>query len=219
MDANTIEQAIQIAIRHAKGWEKLSSRYPDKNRIFSNPESLSADTIMYAYPDGKGYSIGWGSYGTLSDGRRVVKGMSITKEQADYEIEWEMRKKEAELRKKIKRNLTANEYAAMLDVAYNAGVGAVEYRDLIDYVNNGQDISGVITKVAITDSATGKVLPVLVNRRKDALALYNGKYNALYHYYLKNAQTINYAVIGVLLIAMTGYIYWLNKKGILKKIA
>ena len=217
MDAATIEQAIQIAIRHAKGWEKLSSRFPDRNRIFSNPESLSPDTIIYAYPDGKGHSIGWGSYGTLSDGRRVVQGMYITKEQADYEIEWEMREKEKELRKKVRRNLSANEYAGILDVAYNAGVGAVEYRNLIDLVNAGQDISDAIVKVAITDSATGKVLPVLVNRRKDALALYKGKYNALYHYYLKNAQTINYAVVGVVLIAMTGYVYWLNKKGIIGK--
>jgi LPXTG-motif cell wall-anchored protein len=42
--------------------------------------------------------------------------------------------------------------------------------------------------------------------------LWDGNYNELYSYYLRNATTINYATIGIILIGITGYVYYLKKK-------
>ena len=58
---------------------------------------------------------------------------------------------------------------------------------------------------------TGAVSSGLKNRRKDEIALYNGNYNALYDYYLRNSPAIDYAILGIIIIAVTGYIYFKKK--------
>jgi len=219
------EAAIQIAKTHIKKWEQLSSRDPNRNIYFSNPESLPKDTKIYAYPDGRGFSIGWGSYDKLSDGTKVLRGTSITKEKADFELDYELRQMEKSIFPKIKRDMTEVEYAALLDTAYNAGPGSLNYTSngkgetfpsLLSLANAGKDTTAVFPKVAITDSGSGKVLNSLINRRKDAAALYTGQYNELYSWYLRNAPKVNLAIIGALFLGIGGYLYFLSKKGIIK---
>jgi GH24 family phage-related lysozyme (muramidase) len=221
-----IDKALAIAVEHSKKWEGLASKSPSKTIMLSR--TSSPDTLVYAYPDGKGFSIGWGSYGSLSDGTKVTKGMSITKERADQEILWEYKQKEAQVRSKINPSrlnaLNEAQYAAILDTAYNAGVGSLSYNSnikgdkftsILDAVNAGQDITDILPKVAISDSATGKVSSHLVKRRKDAAQLWNGHYDSLYQIYLRNADTVNYAVIGVVIIALTGYVWYLKKRKVI----
>lgn len=211
------ENAIQIALKFTKGWEKLASTTPNKTSYFKSPDSQPNDAVVYAYPDGKGYSIGWGTYNNLHDGTKITgRNFNITKQRSDYEIETEMRKTEGILFNKITRELTDEQYAAILDYSYNAGAYSLSknYPNILDAINNGEDISMLAT-AAITDSGSGKVLTNLKNRRKDELQLYNGNYSQTYSYYLKNSTTINYSVIGLAVIGIAGYVYYLKKKKVI----
>lgn len=227
------EKAIQIAIQHAKKWEGFCCRQPYRsgvrNSYFSNPDSLPKETKVWSYPDGRGFSVGWGSYNKLSTGASVTATTSITKAQADKEIEIEMREVDAQIFPKIKVPLTETQYAALLDTAYNAGAGSLNYTSnrkgetfpsLLTTVNSGGDTTKIFPKVAISDSGTGKVLPVLINRRNDASKLFSGGYDTLYaiqQFYQDNKRTINYLGIGLVLIGLGGYFYYLKKKGIILK--
>lgn len=206
--------AIQIALDFTRKWEQLASSSPSKTSYFKNTSSLDSDTTIYSYPDGKSYSIGWGTYNKLSDGRLVTKNTTITKAEADSEIEAEMRRIDDIINSKITRDLTDYEYAAILDYSYNAGAYSLSknYPNILKDINNGNDISALKT-AAITDSRTGKVSTNLKNRRLDELNLYNGNYNETYSYYLRNEQTINYALIGLILVVVVGgYWYFKNYK-------
>ncbi len=207
------ENAIRIATEHIKKHERLSSKDPNKNIYYSDVLPVSDNALVYAYPDGRGFSIGWGSYDTLSDGTKVVRGLSITKKRADYEINWELRQIEKKVFPQVKRALTDTQYAALLDTAYNAGAGSLKYQGLIDAVNAGSDTTNIFPKVAITDSGTGKVLPSLIRRREDAAKLYNGFYDAYYKVrkLVSENKKIVLVGIGLILISISYFIYTKNK--------
>lgn len=207
------ENAISIASEHIRKHEGLSSKDPNKNILFSKIVPTSDSALVYAYPDGKGFSIGWGSYDTLSDGTKVVRGLSITKKRADSELNSKLREIEKNVFPQVKRVLTDTQYAALLDTAYNAGAGALKYKGLIDAVNTGSDTTKIFPTVAITDSGTGKVLSVLIKRREDAAKLYNGFYDTFYN--VKKVVSENKKLIligvGLLLVSVSVYLYNKNK--------
>jgi LPXTG-motif cell wall-anchored protein len=208
------ENSIQIALDFTKKWEQLASSSPNKTSYFKNTSSLDSNTTIYPYPDGKSYSIGWGTNDALSNGTKITKGTTITKSVADSEIEAEMRSIDNIISSKITRNLTDNEYAAILDYSYNAGAYSLSkyYPNILKAINEGGDISA-LKSAAITDSRTGKVLTNLKNRRLDTISLYNSKYSPTYSYYLRNETTINYALIGlILVVTFGGYLYFKRKK-------
>jgi len=220
------EAAIQIAKTHIKKWEQLASKQADRVSYFANPDSVPPNTILYSYPDGRGFSIGWGSYDTLSDGTKVLRGTSITKERADKELDYELRQVEKKLFPKIQKPLNETQYAALLDTSYNAGIGSLNYTSnrrgetfpsILSQVNAGKNPTDSILKVAISDAGSGKILTGLLNRRKDAVQLWNGNYDSLYQQYLRftgrNPNAVNYAVIGAVLVGIGGYLYYLKKKG------
>jgi GH24 family phage-related lysozyme (muramidase) len=201
------ENAIRIAKEHLKKYEGFSSKSPDKNVPYSSVLPISDSAIVYAYPDGKGYSIGWGTYDKLSDGTKVSKGFSINKKRADYELDLKLSKIDKEVFPQLKRVLTDTQYAALLDTSYNAGSGALKYKGLLDAVNTGADTTNIFPKVAITDSKDGKILPFLIKRREDAAKLYNGYYDQ--YYKIKKVVSENNGKIGIglILIAISVYLY------------
>ena len=207
------ENAIRIAKEHLKKYEGFSSKSPDKNIPYSTLLPLSDNTIVYAYPDGKGYSIGWGTYDRLSDGTKVSKGFSINKKRADYELDVRLAKIDKEVFPQLKRVLTDTQYAALLDTSYNAGSGALKYKGLLDAVNKGSDTTNIFPTVAITNSKDGKVMPFLIKRRQDAAKLYNGYYDE--YYKLKKIVSENKGKIGIgiglVLISLSIYLYKRNK--------
>jgi len=209
------DNAISIAMDFIKQWEQLGLKSENGGHYTPlQASSLSPETLLYAYPDGKSYSIGWGTYNKFpSDGSKITANTIINKEKADSEFEDEVLYLIIPaIDNQITRDLNENEYAALVSFAYNAGPNALKYNGLIDAVNNGGDVVGILKRTALTDQQTGKISNGLVNRRKDEAALYSGERNALYSYYLRNASTINYAVIGVVLIGLSGYIYYLKRK-------
>jgi len=208
------ENSIKIALDFTKKWEQLASSSPNKTSYFKNTSSLDSNTTIYPYPDGKSYSIGWGTYDALSNGTKITKGTTITKSDADREIEAEMRRIDNIIFSKITRDLTDNEYAAILDYSYNAGAYSLSkyYPNILKAINDGTDISA-LKSAAITDSRTGNVLNGLKNRRLDEIILYNSNYSPTYSYYLRNETTINYALIGlILVVTFGGYLYFKRKR-------
>ncbi len=213
-----LENALSIVKPFTQKWESLASKYPDKVSYYSNPTKQPDSAVLYSYPDGKSYSIGWGSWDTLSDGTKVRKGISITKERADYELDFELRKKANTIKNWITRDLNDNQFAALIDLAYNAGEGSLKYTkngdSVLKAVNEGRDPSTVWHNIAITDSGSGKVLTNLKNRRKDEANLFKSEYNEVVSYYLRNSQNINYFFVGALVLGIGVYVYILKKKKI-----
>ena len=208
------EAAIAVATEFIKKWEQLGSKSTSRESSYSyeTSKSLPGDTILYPYRDGHSYSIGWGSYDKLSDGTLVRPGLTIDKDRADSEIDYEIRNVVIPAYDNmITADLNETQYAALLSFGYNAGPNALKYNGLLNAINNGGDVTGILKNTAITDMQTGAVSSGLKNRRKDEIALYDGNYNALYDYYLRNSPAIDYAIIGIIIIAVTGYIY-LKKK-------
>jgi len=209
------EVAISIAMEFIKKWERLGSK--SRSGGSYSPEqakSLPLDTKLYSFPDGKGYSIGWGSYNTLpSDGTKVTSTLVIDKGRADEEFRIEVYNRIIPvLDKLITAPLNEVQYAALISFMYNAGPYALKYNNLDDAINDGGDVIAILKRTALTDSRTGKVSNGLINRRKDEAALYSGQQNELYSYYLRNATTINYGTVTLLVLGIAGYIYYLKKK-------
>jgi GH24 family phage-related lysozyme (muramidase) len=100
----------------------------------------------------------WG-YGTAAPGKDAG---TITKEQALADsIAYLMRDYE-DLRDRVKRNLTANQWAAYLSFSYNLGLGNA-YK-LLDEINAGDD-SALEREWKKFVYAAGEIHPALVERR------------------------------------------------------
>lgn len=212
------EVAIQIAAEFIKKWERLGSKSPSGGSW--SPEqakNLPLNTKLYPFPDGKTYSIGWGTNNKLpSDGTPVTANLVIDKARADKEYQVTIYDKTVPvLDKLITAPLNEVQYAALISFMYNAGPYALKYNNLDDIINNGGDVIGILKRTALKDARTGKVLNGLINRRKDEAALYSGQQNALYSYYLRNATSINYGTVTLLVLGVAAYIYYLKYKKII----
>lgn len=205
------ESAIQIAFEFIKKWETLGRK--TKTSGFYTPaqaKNLPLDTKLYPYPDGSNnrYSIGWGTNDTLrTTGQKITTSTVINKAQADANLEAEVRNQIVPyINKNVTADLTENQYAALISLAYNAGSGAIKYNNLLNSVNSySSDVENIWKSVATKDSSTGLVSSGIKNRRKDETMLWNGSYNELYSYYLRNDFNINVVLLGVLIIGSTLY--------------
>lgn len=184
-------------------------------KYFSNPDSLSADTTIYAYKDTGGTAtIGWGSI-TLPNGSPVHIDDTISKAEADDLFDSEIEQKENAIRDYANNSYTDNQYAALISLAYNAGEGRA--RDMIDFINSGASVQQVVDKwKGFIITSGGVVTQGLINRRLDESKLYDGSYNAVYSYYLRNEATIDKTAlivgISVAAIGTSVLLYTLLKK-------
>jgi lysozyme len=203
------ESAILVATEYIKKWENLGWKTPTGGSYTpSQAKDLAYDTTFYPYPDGKGYSIGWGTYATLrTNGKAITKSTRITKVEADQNLDAEIRNTIVPyLDKNLKVELTENQYAALISLAYNAGPASIKYNGLLNAINSySSNVENIWKSVANTDQRTGLVLSSLKNRRKDETMLWNGSYNELYSYYLRNSIDINVLLLGVLIIGSIIY--------------
>lgn len=201
-----IQASINTAVAFAKKWEGLYSGSPTSKRKVS--DSVSSNTPIYAYYDSLGavWTIGWGNT-FYSNGSRVKQGDKITKAMADAMITSIMAKKEKELSAFINSNdLTNNEYAALLSIAYNAGVNGLKRTSIDESLNTKtrQETANLIKDSILTSQ--GSYVQGLKNRRVDESKLFLGEYNELYSYYLRNSGNVNLAVLGTIIIIGTLYL-------------
>ena len=184
------------------------------NKIIKTP--TADNTPVYAYFDsiGKVWTIGWGNT-YYANGNAVKQNDKITKSEADTLIVKIVNEKEQAIRSSVPyQTLTDNQYAALISIAYNAGQGNFRASKIPKAITSGQSnkqVASVIQDSIVT--SRGVFVPSLKSRRIDESKLYDGSYNVLYSYYLRNENTVkSTALVGVVLLAAAYYIYKKNNK-------
>ena len=126
-----------------------------------------------AYLDTNGTpTIGYGST-MWACGRRVQMGDTITREQAENLLDWEIKNKSSAL---IGLKLNENQYNALLSFIYNVGVGAFNSSTLKKLVKNNPNNPLIRNEFMKWNKETIKGKKVvnkgLTNRRKAEADLY-----------------------------------------------
>lgn len=118
---------------------------------------------LSAYPDpgsgGDPWTIGYGHTGP-----EVHEGLTITQAQADAYLEADLEGFESCVNDAVDRDLTPNQFSALVSFAYNEGCGALSGSTLMKLVNEG-NFAGAANEFGQWIYAGGKVLPGLVRRR------------------------------------------------------
>jgi lysozyme len=132
--------------------------------LLKTMEGLSLD----AYPDGGGWSIGYGHHGN-----DVYPGMSITQQRADDLLAQDLEKFEQGVERLLTQAAHQEEFDAMVNLAYNIGLNAFADSTLLEHVNEGRHAEAMAEfgKWVYGDDADTP-LPGLVKRREKEAALY-----------------------------------------------
>lgn len=210
-----LQNAINIALDFIKKWEGLASKSQNKISYFSDT-NIDDSVPIYSYADSGGvYTIGWGTINfNVIDSRPVQSGDTITISQANAELNYEVTNDANELiNYSNASNFNDNQFAALISLAYNAGISSA--KKMIDYINEGHtqsEIDAFWQNFHIKDR-NGNVVQGLINRRKDETMLFDGNYNELYSYYLRNQSNINLLLYASIVCFAAGLlIYKINKK-------
>jgi lysozyme len=123
------------------------------------------------------WTIGIGST-RLADGSPVCSTTApITTDEAAALLEAGLQLLAAQVRLLVHVPLSDGEAAALLDFAYNLGIGNLRSSTLLKLLNQG-DRAGAAAQFAEWCHSGGKVLPGLVRRRAAEAALFRGETSA-----------------------------------------
>jgi len=127
--------------------------------------------VLTAYPDpvsgGNPWTIGYGSTGP-----DIVQGLVWTQEQADDDLVHRLTYEFAPgVQQAVTVELSAQQMAACVDLAYNIGVTAFSGSTLVSLLNQGYP-RGAADQFLVWDKANGQVMQGLLNRRKSERALF-----------------------------------------------
>ena len=118
------------------------------------------------------WTIGYGH--TSAAGAPIVNpDLVITKDEAEEVLERDMEQYEEGVRKYVKVDLTQGQFDALVDFAYNAGVGALQKSTLLKKVN-AEKFDEVPAEFMKWTKGGGKELPGLVRRRRAEVKLWRG---------------------------------------------
>lgn len=118
------------------------------------------------------WTIGYGH--TSSAGKPAVDAeLTITKEQAEEILRRDLIQYEDGVREIVKVKITQGQFDALVDFAYNAGVGALAKSTLLKKVNAGK-FDEVPAEFMKWTKGGGKELPGLVRRRRAEVKLWRG---------------------------------------------
>lgn len=128
---------------------------------------------LKAYKDAAGIpTIGWGTI-RYPSGRRVQMGETITQEQADDYLEYEVNMKAGAVREYVRDVcLRQNQFDALVSFAYNVGTGALGKSTLLKKLKVNPNDPSIRTEFLKWVNAGGKKLKGLVRRREKEAALY-----------------------------------------------
>lgn len=126
---------------------------------------------LTAYPDpatgGDPYTVGYGSTGP-----EIVQGTVWTQTQADADLTHRLTYEFAPgVQEAVTVELSAQQMAACVDLAYNIGVGAFQGSTLVKLLNQG-DYAGAADQFLVWNRANGQVMQGLLNRRNADRALF-----------------------------------------------
>lgn len=123
--------------------------------------------VLHAYRDPVGiWTIG---YGTTAG---VKPGQTITKAQAIALLEKDVAKCATAVDSLVRVPLQDNELCALISLSYNIGIGALGKSTLVRKLNAGRPRRDVADEFMKWVRAGGRVLPGLVNRRREERALF-----------------------------------------------
>ena len=118
------------------------------------------------------WTIGYGH--TSAAGAPIVSAdMLISKENAEEILQRDMVQYEDGVRNLVKVGLTQGQFDALVDFAYNAGVGALQKSTLLKKVN-AEKFDEVPAEFMKWTKGGGKELPGLVRRRRAEVKLWRG---------------------------------------------
>lgn len=122
-----------------------------------------------AYPDGKYFSIGYGF-----NGPQYKKGDTMTKEEADEELDRQLQTREAKYKKHFGSkwdNLTDNQRIALMSYGYNTGDMNIITGNVNKYLNSG-DMTKLRDSLSI-NTVNGRYNKELDDRRKRERKLFD----------------------------------------------
>lgn len=122
-----------------------------------------------AYQDGKYYSIGYGF-----NGPQYKKGDTMTKEEADAELDRQLKTRENKYKQRFGSkwsNLTDNQRIALISYGYNTGDNNIINGDIAKYLDSG-DMNKLRDSINI-NTASGKYNEGLEARRKRERELFD----------------------------------------------
>ena len=110
------------------------------------------------------WTIGYG-HTSAAGSPEVTPGMTITQQEAEDILRRDLVKYENGVIKLVNVDLTQGQFDALVDFAYNAGVGALGKSTLLKKVN-AEDFDAVPTELMKWTKAGGRELAGLVRRRR-----------------------------------------------------
>lgn len=120
---------------------------------------------LKAYQDSVGiWTIGYGNI-TYPNGKKVKKGDTITREEAEIMFKNTANNFAIKVRKLIDVSLTQNQFNALVSLAYNIGLGAFEKSTLLKLVNSSPNSPAIKDQFLRWKFAGGKEIKGLLNRR------------------------------------------------------
>jgi lysozyme len=133
------------------------------------------DGRCQAYQDSVGvWTIGWGST-FYPDGTKVKEGDIRTEEEANQFLTLYVQKESVEVNALLTispKQLNQNQFDALVDFAYNLGIGALKSSTLLKKVLVNPSDPEIRMEFMKWTKAGGRVLPGLVVRRKKEADLY-----------------------------------------------
>lgn len=102
---------------------------------------------LSSYPDGSGYSIGYGCQ-YYEDWTRVKANQTITKERAEKLLEFHTKSNAGYVNEYIKVPLNQNQFDALVSLCYNIGAGnfSNKWRQVMDAVNKDPNDADAVYK-------------------------------------------------------------------------
>jgi len=118
------------------------------------------------------WTIGYG-HTSAAGSPEVSPGLEITKDEAEEILKRDMVQYEAGVEKLVKVELEQCQFDALVDFAYNAGVGALAKSTLLKKVN-AEKFDEVPAEFMKWTKGGGKELPGLVRRRRAEVKIWRG---------------------------------------------
>lgn len=121
---------------------------------------------LKAYVDSVGVlTIGYGST------RNVKRGMVITRAEAEERLRDDLSVAEKGVETALTEDVTDNQFAACVSLAFNIGVSAFKKSSIVKFINSG-DILLAADRFLLYNKGGGKVIAGLTRRRKAERALF-----------------------------------------------
>lgn len=157
-----VESTPETETADMSTWRVPGSDTSDYNTRLRNFIIDSEGFRSEAYQDGKYYSIGYGF-----NGPQYKKGDTMTREEADAELDRQLQTRESKYKQRFGSkwsNLTDNQRIALMSYGYNTGDNNIINGDIAKYLDSG-DMDKLRDFISI-NTASGKYNEGLEARRK-----------------------------------------------------